>query len=919
MASLFNRKNFVWLVVAMSIAIVFYRYSGEKNATVDYNSDVKPILNKHCISCHGGVRRKAGFGLLTREDALAVTESGKPAIVPGHPAQSEFIRRLTLDDPEERMPYNEDPLTQAEIAILTKWVEEGAKWDTHWAYRTIEKPTVPGSGRLLSSLGKKGWGSNEVDAFVLEKLTEKKLEPSPETDKATLLRRVSLDLIGVPAPASLATKFLEDNSPKAYEQLVDSLLMLPQYGERWTALWLDLARYADTKGYERDDRRQIWRYRDWLIKAFNQDKPYDQFLIEQLAGDLLGGEANPTDNQYVATAFHRNTMTNDEGGTDNEEFRTAAVIDRVNTTWEALMGTSFSCVQCHDHPYDPIRHVEYYQFMAFFNNSRDADTEEDYPRLRHFTTEDSLRLVNLTERVRREISPEKANEVYRFLKTLQPVYYSLETDNLSNAALYDTKWLGLRQHGVARLPKVNLDGKGRLRFRYQGWEGGGRWTVRLDSLHGAVLFSTVLPKTMNGGFEIQKLDFSVKSGTHDLWFYYENPNLKPQMAGMQFDWFHFAEPGFGDEPALGPDFDHLLRATPETTPIMVENVPQMRRTTHVFERGNWLVKGDAVEAATPKSLPPMPKGAPANRLGLAQWMTAPEHPLTARTMVNRLWEQLFGAGLAETLEDLGSQGIPPTHPELLDWLAYSLMHDYDWSMKRLLKTMVMSATYRQSSTVSPTVLEADPYNRYFARGPRVRLTAEQVRDQALNIAGVLSQKMYGPSVMPHQPAGVWKSPWNGDDWKLAEGEDRYRRAIYTFLKRTGPYPAMITFDGVAREVCTARRVRTNTPLQALVTLNDEAYIVAARHFANRIFETGKKTPNEQVALAYQLATGRPPDAAKTAVLVDLYKKSLADFAKQKQKAEQLCGDEACESTPAMAALVVVANAVLNLDEVLVKG
>lgn len=919
MANIFQRKNLVWLAVAASVAFVLYRYAEGKKAGVDYNAEVKPILNKHCLSCHGGVRRKEGFSLLTREDALAVTESGKPAIVPGHPEQSEFIRRLTLDDPDERMPYKEAPLTQKEIAILTQWVKEGAKWDTHWAFRSVEEPSVPGKGRLLSTFGEKSWGSNEVDAFVLEKMRENGLTPAVEADKTTLLRRVSLDLIGLPAPESLATKYLNDDSPKAYENLVDSLLNLPQYGERWTALWLDLARYADTKGYERDDRRQIWRYRDWLIKAFNEDKPYDQFLTEQLAGDLLAQDGLPTDNQFVATAFHRNTMTNDEGGTDNEEFRTAAVIDRVNTTWEALMGTSFACVQCHDHPYDPIRHDEYFQFMAFFNNSRDADTEEEYPKLRHFKTEDSLKLAELTQRVKQAISPEKAQQVYRFLKTWQPVYYSLETDSFKNAALYDTKWLGLRQHGQARLPKVNLDGKGRLWFRFQGWEPGGRWTVRLDSPKGEVLFSTILSKTKDNGFEIHKVDFPMKSGVHDLWFYYENARLKPQMAGNQFDWFHFAEPGFGDEPVLQPEFAQLLKATPETTPIMVENVPQMSRTTQVFERGNWLVKGKEVQAGTPKALPPMPKTAPNNRLGLAEWMTSPEHPLTARTMVNRLWEQLYGYGLAETLEDLGSQGIPPTHPELLDWLSYQFMHDYQWSMKQLLKTLVMSATYRQNSVASPVVLEADPYNRYFARGPRVRLSAEQVRDQALSIAGVLNQKMYGPSVMPHQPAGVWKSPWNGDDWKLAEGDERYRRAIYTFLKRTGPYPAMLTFDGTAREVCTARRVRTNTPLQALVTLNDEAYIVAARYFANRIFEKEKKSAAKQVALAYQLATGVPPTAAKAKVLEGLYQRSLTDFAKDKNKMEQFCGAETMQASAEMAALVVVANAVLNLDEVLVKS
>ncbi|MBI5916664.1 MAG: DUF1553 domain-containing protein [Bacteroidetes bacterium] len=937
MAEILRRKKFIWWSLAAAVAVVFLINSGLRKPTVDYNTEVKPILNKRCIACHGGVRRKSGFSLLTREDALAPAESGKPAIVPGHPEQSEIIRRLTLDDPEERMPYNKTPLTTAEIGILTRWVKEGACWDTHWAYRPVTKPGLPRPGGFWAWLGldkNAGWAKNEVDFFVLEKMKAHGLSPSPEADKATLLRRVSLDLIGVPAPKNLASQFLADDSPAAYEHLVDSLLAAPQFGERWTALWLDLARYADTKGYERDDRRRIWRYRDWLIRAFNADMPYDQFLTEQLAGDLMQfplpgkvstplrnpkSEIRNPDDLLIATAFHRNTMTNDEGGTDNEEYRNAAVIDRVNTTWEALMGTTFACAQCHDHPYDPFRHGEYYRFMAFFNNSRDADTEEDYPLLRHFSPEDSLRLVELAGRAGEEISPEKAHEIYVFLKTWQPVYYSLETDSLTNAALYDTKWLGLRHHGSARLRSVNLNGKGRLLFRYQGLEEGGRWTVRLDRPDGEVLFSTHLNATKDKGFVIETVDFLPKSGTHDLWFFYENNRLKPEQAGMQFDWFHFAEPGFGEEAGLKNDFWHLLRAPAETTPVMTDNVPQMRRPTHVFERGNWLVKGKEVEPGVPKMLPPLPTDAPANRLGLAQWMTSPEHPLTARTMVNRLWEQLFGYGLAETLEDLGSQGIPPTHRELLDWLAWQFVHEDDWSMKRLLKTMVMSATYRQDSKASPEALEADLYNKFYARGPRVRLSAEQIRDQTLAISGVLSKKMYGPSVMPHQPAGVWQNPWNDDNWKLSEGEDRYRRSIYTFWRRTSPYPASMTFDGMARDVCTARRVRTNTPLQALVTMNDEAYVVAARHFANRIRSESESDPSRQLALACSLALGRPATPGKVAILEKLYRKALADFAKSEEKTAKICGEETCETSPEMAALVVVANAVLNLDEVLTKG
>jgi hypothetical protein len=895
------------------------------SATVNFSVDVKPILNKHCLSCHGGVRRKAGLSLLTREDALSPTESGKPAIVPGKPESSEFIRRLNHPDPEERMPYQEAPLSKTEISILTKWVQEGAHWDVHWSYRPVAEIKPPKPSSLLGFLPWSGSGNgsfqvkNEVDFFILDKLKKEGLTPSPEASKAALLRRVSLDLIGIPAPHHLAQQFLGDNSPTAYERLVDSLLASPRFGERWTALWLDLARFADTKGYERDDRRQIWRYRDWLIRAFNDDLPYDRFLTEQLAGDLL---PHPTDNQLIATAFHRNTMTNDEGGTDNEEFRTAAVIDRVNTTWEALMGTTFACVQCHDHPYDPFRQEEYYRFFAFFNNTRDADTEEDYPLLRHFSPADSARLQQLKGWMASKINDQKAEEVALFIKTLGPSKYSLETDSLVNAALYDTKWLGLRHQGFARMPGVNLDGKSRLIFRYEGLFGNGQWTVRLDSLDGLPLFTARLKKT--NGWVTEKIDFQPVSGTHDLYFTYSNRAIKnPDLAGMQFNWFHFTEPLPGEKSAGGPDmvmqktYWELLDVSCQTTPVMLENPPAMQRLTHVFERGNWLVKGKQVSPGVPNHLPDLPKNAPPNRLGLAQWMTDPQHPLVARTMVNRLWEQLFGTGLAETLEDLGSQGIPPTHPELLDWLSWQFVHEYDWSVKRLLKTMVLSATYCQEAKVSPAKLAKDPFNKWYARGPRVRLSAEQLRDQALAVAGLLSAKMYGPSVMPYQPEGIWQSPWNGDDWKISDGEDRYRRSLYTFLKRTGPYPSMLTFDGVAREVCAARRVRTNTPLQALVTLNDEAFLDAARRLANRMKAMEQPSPTEKIAAAYRWVTGNEITRKKSDALLKLYAESLKKYRTDKAAAAALAG-EPSENVADLAALTLVANALMNLDEFIVK-
>jgi hypothetical protein len=684
-------------------------------------------------------------------------------------------------------------------------------------------------------------------------------------------------------------------------------------------MWLDLARYADTKGYERDDSRSIWRYRDWLINAFNHDEPYDRFLTEQIAGDLL---PNPTDAQYIATAFHRNTMTNDEGGTDNEEFRTAAVLDRVNTTWEALMGTTFACVQCHSHPYDPFRHDEYYQFMAFFNNSRDEDTYADYPLLRQYTTEDSARLKTVTNWVEKNSSPERAKETALFLKTWQPAINSLLADQFVNSELADTKWLIFRNHAIARLKNVDINHKNFLIYRYIGFLKGGTWTIHLDRPDGQVLKTIMVQPTKD--WAITGFDIPSVGGVHDLYFTYSNPNLKkPEDNGVQFDWFYFTEsfPG-NNKPGYDiayKNFQELLNANLPTTPIMMDNPADMYRPSHVFERGNWLVKGKEVKPDVPHALNPLPPGAPHNRRGLAMWLTSKENPLTSRTIVNRVWEQLFGTGLAETLEDLGTQGIPPTHKELLDYLSWKLMNDYGWSLKKLIREIVMSATYRQDSKVTPEMLEKDPFNKFYARGSRVRLSAEQVRDQALVISGLMSGKMYGPSVMPYQPKGIWLSPWNGQDWVESKGEDHYRRALYTYWKRTAPYPSMMTFDGAAREVCTARRIRTNTPLQALVTLNDEVYVDAARHFAYRMQEGGSKDIREQIKKGYALALYKPITNAKLDALEKLYREAFAKLKNDPDKACEMIGMMDEHNNPETAALVVVANAMLNLDELITKN
>ncbi|NNV57126.1 DUF1553 domain-containing protein [Limnovirga soli] len=908
-------------IISLFVVVVIGFFWATHQPPVDFTSQVKPIINKNCITCHGGVKQKGGFSLLFREDALGKTKSGKPAIIPGDPDHSEMIRRLTLQDPEERMPYKHDALSKEDIDILTRWIKQGATWGEHWAYAPLKEITVPQpSGFLGLFSSKSSWANNEVDNFIEAKWKDAGLTAAPTADKETLLRRVSLDLIGMPAPENLARQYLTDNSAKAYPNLVDSLLNSPHFGEKWAALWMDLARYADTKGYERDDNRSIWQYRDWLINAFNKDMPYDSFLIKQIAGDLL---KNPDDNDLIATAFQRNTMTNDEGGTDNEEFRTAAVMDRVNTTWQATMGTTFACVQCHGHPYDPFKHDDYYKFLAFYNDSRDEDTYADYPLLRQYNDSMQKELTTLTHWVQQNATPAKTKEIYTFLKTWEPSYNSLICDSFTNSELADTKWLTFRNNAVCRLKNVTLTNRNTLVFRHQAYVNGGIWQVHIDQPTGPVIASIPLTESTSG-WTIGEASLAPVTGVHNLYFTYTNKQLtKPDATGVWFDWFYFttAFPGEGK-----PGYDvskknyyQLMNAEVPTTPIMMDNPVDMHRTTQVFERGNWLVKGAVVQPDVPHALNPFPNNAPRNRLGLALWLTSTQNPLTARTMVNRVWEQLFGVGLAETLEDLGSQGIPPTHQELLDWLSYQFMHQDKWSTKNLIKTMVLSATYQQDSKITPEAQQKDPTNKLYARYPRTRLSAEQIRDQALCISGVISNKMFGPSVFPYQPQGIWLSPWNGAEWEQSIGEDQYRRALYTYWKRSAAYPSMLTFDGVSREVCTVRRIRTNTPLQALTTLNDEAYFDIARHFAYRMQREAGNSATAQIQKGFQLATSHDIDKASLDALLQLYNKSFAQLSKDQDKICAITGGMNKHTDAATAALTIVANAILNLDAVITKN
>ncbi len=890
------------LLVSVILVIAFMVLAIYPKQTIDFNAQVKPILNKKCIACHGGVKQQGGFSVLFREEALQKTESGKYAIVPGKPGQSEMIKRITNTDPEERMPYKHEPLSGEEISILKKWIKQGAKWGRHWAYVPVEQQEIPNE--------KNAWIKNSIDQFVYNKLKKEKIEPSVAADKATLLRRLSLDIIGLPADSVMGNNYLEDASENAYEKLTDALLASPAYGEKWTSLWMDLARYSDTKGYESDQPRKIWKYRDWLIKAFNSDKPYNDFLIEQIAGDLMPGA---DDDKYIATAFHRNSLNNDEGGTENEEFRTAAVMDRVNTTWTALMGTTFNCVQCHSHPYDPFKHEEYYKFMAYFNNTRDEDLPAEYPMLRHYAKEDSSKFIQLKDWLQNN-STNSAWYV-SFLKTLQPAVNSHLCDNYTKGVLYQNNYASLDIGGTCRLPAITTTGKEYMLLRYLNNKGSATLFIYADSLKGKLLSKLALVNT-NSKWKVDMIDLPPIAGTHHLWFRFETTMEKDELP-LLFDWFAFAPafPGNVDKnyAAEKNNFIELVMADPETTPIMVENNNEQKRVTNIFDRGSWLSKGDEVQPDVPHIMNPFPANAPPNRLGLAMWLTDKKNPLTARTMVNRLWEQLFGTGLAETLEDLGTQGVPPLHKEMLDYLSWKFMHEYNWSVKKILKEMVMSATYRQSSKTTEELIQKDPNNILLARMSRTRLTGEQMRDQALAVSNLLSKKMYGESVMPYQPERIWASPYNPFQWKLSEGEDQYRRAVYTYWKRTAPYPSMINFDGGSREVCVVRRIRTNTPLQALNSLNDSAYLVLARQFAINMRKTNPSA-KKQIEAGYQKMLYQPITPAKLNVLVDLYDQTLLEYKKDKTAANALMGDKNKTALPEDAAMVVVANAMMNLDE-----
>ena len=809
---------------------------------VDFNRQIRPILSKNCFACHGPDEghREAGLRLDQREAALLPLASGQAALLPGKSAESELYRRVASADADMRMPPagSGRHLEPAQIELLRRWIDQGAPYAEHWSF---VKPAPP----ALPDVRNKDWPRGPLDRFVLARLEAAGLEPSPEADRHLLIRRLSFDLRGLPPTPEEVEAFLKDASPEAYEKLVDRLLADPAYGERWARMWLDLARYADSRGYGSDPLRpHIWRYRDWVIDAFNRNQPFDQFTIEQIAGDLL---PEATLQQRLATGFHRNTMTNTEGGTDDEEFRTAAVKDRVDTTMQVWMGLTMGCAKCHNHKYEPITQREYYQFYAFFNQTADTDRGDEFPTV-EAPTEEMVRRAA-------ELDPKIADA----RKRLAEAPLSAEEQTAWEAGLIDAQ--AEARKGV---PKDILE--------------------VIDS-----------PQDKRNDEQRSKLAAHFRTVA---------PSLKPlrdELAALE---------------KQRPKFPQV--------PVLQELPADKQRATHIMIKGNFLDKGDAVEAALPVAFHAADEAAPKNRLTVARWLVDPDNPLTARVTVNRFWAQLFGQGLVETEEDFGTQGMLPTHPALLDWLALEFAGQ-GWDVKRLLRTIVTSATYRQTSKVTPERLAKDPENELLSRGPRFRLEAEMVRDQALALSGLLSRKMHGPSVFPPQPPNLWQAAFNGErTWATSTGEDRYRRGLYTFWRRTVPYPSMAAFDAPSREVCAVRRIRTNTPLQAFVTLNDPVYVEAAQALARRIVSEGGSNTEDRVRYALRLCLCRPPHEEQVAALVSLFETERSHFQKDPKAAEQMATDplgplpEGMQPAD-MAAWTVVANVLLNLDGVLVKG
>jgi mono/diheme cytochrome c family protein len=1028
--------------------------AAEAAAPIDFNRQIRPILSDNCFQCHGPDEgsREANLRFDLREAALQPAKSGGVAIVPGDPARSELILRVT--DEHEAMPPAETgkKLKPAEVALLRQWIAEGAPYAPHWAF-------VPPVATLPPAPARGAWGRNEIDRFVLARLEQEKLRPAAEADKATLLRRVSFDLTGLPPAVEALDAFLADPRPDAYERVVERLLASPHFGERMATDWLDAARYADSNGFFRDNTRQIWPWRDWVIQAFNRNQPFDQFTIEQLAGDLL---PNPTPAQRIATGFNRNHMVTGETGVIDEEYRVEYVADRLETTSTVWLGLTVACARCHDHKYDPISQRDYYQLFAFFNSGVEKGTiaPDDPPPVMDVTSpEQKLELDRLSaaRRVAEESFAQRANPLQpRMVAWEASAAVELQPPRQGVIAQVDFEPEGAKEPGSGHPAGPRAAEKGAVYFQpglvgqsamFDGMQhlelpadtpivADRPWTVGLwvkpsTSLVGVM--SKIEPTGDRRGFELIWAKGQLQINLVDRWVV-SAIELTTRDPIKRIDWNHVVISYDGSRRAAGvkvyadglevplivvrdslqgpitnreplrigrrdsglgyygqlDEFRLLDRAVTATEArswywsdrlqgilaldttkrdarqkkllldYFVERhaddatraahrVAAARREdedayrarlpktlvmqevaspkpTHLLKRGQYDAPGELVQADVPGALSPWPAEAPRNRLGLAQWLVSPAHPLTARVAVNRLWLQCFGEGIVPTLNDFGLQGELPSHPELLDWLAVRFASD-GWNVKEMLRLLVTSATYRQSSVPSRELLERDPNNRLLARGPRFRLPAEMIRDQALAVSELLVPTMGGPPVKPYQPPGLWEAvSYNGElSYETDRGDGLWRRTVYTHWKRTSPPPGVLVLDGPTRETCVVRRPRTNTPLQSLLLLNDETYVEAARVLAATTLASGRggSAPDATARAMFRRLTARSPEAAETAALRDLYAKQKARFAADRDAARKLIGvgmsPRGRELDPVeLATWTVVGQALLNLDEVVMR-
>lgn len=1005
---------------------------------IDFNRDIRPILSNHCSACHGfdAAERQGGLRLDTAEGLLTAGDSGAAPIVPGKHAESEVIKRLLSTDPDEQMPPPKagKKVTPAQVELLKRWIDEGAKWSGHWAFAAPQAPTAP-TGHFEDKV------AGPIDRFVFAKLAQQGLAPAELADKTTLIRRVTLDLTGLPPTLAEIDAFVADTSADAYEKVVNRLLDSPRYGEHQARYWLDAVRYADTHGLHFDNERTMWLYREYVINAFNQNKPFDQFTVEQLAGDLFPAATNE---QKIATGFLRCNLTTSEGGSINDEVLMRYNVDRVEALGTVFLGLTTGCAVCHDHKFDPLKQAEFYQLYAFFNgiaeNAMDGNALAPPPIMKVMTPEVEAKQRGFDEQIaklREQMAADLAKVEYtdptpdgQLVAAPEPAEYVWIEDGLPPGAKAEgtTPWKflakaefapfsgekcstrtgdGATQHYFTGASPGLKIGEGDKLFAYVYLDpqnppktvmlqfNDGQWEHRAFWGEDAIPFGAgngpnhlpmgSLPETgkwvrleveaakvgLNVGAVINGWAFSQFGGTTHwdkagivtrtpqagqsfeslaLWEAFTKTQAKPAVPGevqaalkveaaqrndaqkKQLRDYFIEHVYAKTQPLFAPVRQQIadltkqkadLENTVPTTMIAAE-MPNARET-FLLIRGAYDKRGDKVTAAVPAFLPPLPSGTPANRLGLAKWLVDPQHPLTARVTVNRFWQQYFGRGIVKTTEDFGTQGEWPSHPELLDWLAAEFIRT-GWDVKAMQKAIVTSYTYRQSSKVSPELLRKDPENIQLARGPRFRLDAETIRDAALSTSGLLVERLGGRSVRPYQPEGVWEAVGfqgsNTKDFKADTGDGLYRRSMYTFWKRTAPPPQLLTFDAPSRETCTVRRGRTNTPLQALVLLNDKQYVEAARKLAERMMATGS-TPAERAAFGFRLATGRGPSEAETVVLVKLYQDQLAEYQANKEAATKFLSVGEAKRNEAIdvaeyGAWTLVANLILNLDETVTK-